>query len=154
MAGFIRAGVMAGRAADAARIILTRHRLNYTLLIAGSALVVCSLLVWELERGSDGGNIKTVADALWWGLVTITTVGYGDRFPTTAGGRGIGAILLILGIVFFGFLTATLSSFMVEKDRKEDTDPQLAEINERLARIEEALALRPPSERPDDRVDG
>jgi voltage-gated potassium channel len=142
LAGFVRAGVMFARAGDAMRAVLTKHRLNYTLLVAGAALVVSSLLVWELERTAPDSNISTISDALWWGLTTITTVGYGDRFPTTSGGRAIGAILMVLGIAFFGLLAATLSSFLLERDAAEGIDPRLDEISRRLERIERALDIR------------
>ena len=141
LVGLVRTGVMLARGGKALRVVLTKHRLNYALLIGGVSLVVGSLLVWELERGSPDANIATVPDALWWGITTITTVGYGDRFPTTASGRAVGAILMILGIAFFGLVAASLSSFMVGRDRATETDPQLTEIAERLSRIEEALGL-------------
>lgn len=91
LAGLARAGVMLGRAGDALRVVMTRHKLNYTLFVAGTTLVAGSLL--ELERSSSDGNIRSVAGALWWGLTTITTVGYGDRFPVITEGRAVGAVL-------------------------------------------------------------
>ena len=149
LAGLVRAGVMLGRAGSALRLVMARHHLNYTLFVAGAALVTCSLLVYELERSTSDANIRSVADSLWWGLTTITTVGYGDRFPVTAEGRAVGAVLMVLGIAIFGLLTATLSSFMIERDQDNDIDPQLQEISERLSRIEEALSLRSDGNRPE-----
>jgi voltage-gated potassium channel len=64
MAGLVRAGVMAARAGDALRAVLTKHRLNYAALVAGISLVSGSLLVWELERGAPDANITSLPDAL------------------------------------------------------------------------------------------
>jgi voltage-gated potassium channel len=154
LAGLVRAGVLVARAGDAVRVVLTRHRLNYTLLVAALSLVVGSLLVWEFERTAPAANISTIPDALWWGLTTITTVGYGDRFPTTPGGRAIGAILMVLGIAFFGLLAASLSSFLVQRDTNRDIDPRLDEIVDRLQRIEAALGISLDDSSPEKQSEG
>src|SRR5262249_54651349 len=99
-----------------------------------------ALMVLELERGTEGANILTLPDALWWGITTVTTVGYGDHFPTTSGGRAIGAVLMVLGIGLFGFIAASVSAMFVRKDVSNEVDPQLDEIGARLDRIEQALA--------------
>jgi hypothetical protein len=76
----------------------------------------------------------------------LTTVGYGDRFPITAIGRAIGTVVMILGIGLFGLLAASLASFFVEKDIEKELDPQMAQLNERLARIEALLEnIQPPT---------
>lgn len=72
-------------------------------------------------------------------MTTVTTVGYGDRFPVTAIGRAIGAGVMILGIALFGLLAASLASFLVEKDLEREIDPQIAEIGQRLERMERLL---------------
>jgi hypothetical protein len=66
------------------------------------------VLVLIFEPGAPGANITTGGDALWWGIVTVTTVGYGDQYPVTAGGRIVGVFLLIAGVVLF----ATLSGYL------------------------------------------
>ena len=128
-----------GRALDAGREVLTKHKLNYVLLVTGIVVVIGAALVDAFERGAPEANITSFGDALWWAMTTVTTVGYGDAFPTTPGGRGVAVVLMILGISIFGLLAGSLASYFVEKDEEEHFDPQLAEINERLARIEEAL---------------
>ena len=86
---------------------------------AGSALYLMTLmviLVLEIagvgvlyfESGAPNANITTGGDAVWWGIVTVTTVGYGDQYPVTTGGRLVGVFLLIGGVVLF----ATLSGFL------------------------------------------
>lgn len=134
-----RATAYVARFVDALRDVLERHRFNYTLLVAGIVTLGASFMVLEAERGTEGANILTLPDALWWAITTVTTVGYGDRFPTTALGRGIGAVLMVLGIALFGLIAASVSAMFVRKDVAKDVDPQLDEINDRLGRIEEAL---------------
>jgi voltage-gated potassium channel len=69
------------------------------------------------EVHAKGSNIHGFADALWWAVVTVTTVGYGDKFPVTAAGRGVAVVLMLVGIGLIGVLTATVSSFFVSEQR-------------------------------------
>lgn len=62
----------------------------------------------------------------------------GDRFPVTAGGRGVAVVLMLMGIGLFGLLAGSLASFFVRQEETE-TDPQLKDIRERLGRIEQSL---------------
>jgi voltage-gated potassium channel len=134
-----RATVFIARAVDALRDVLDRHRFNYTVFVAGIVTVGGAFMVFEFERGAPEANIVNVGDSLWWALTTITTVGYGDRFPTTGGGRAIGAVLMVLGIALFGLLAASVSAMFIRKDVSKDVDPQLEEMSARLARIEATL---------------
>jgi voltage-gated potassium channel len=134
-----RATIIVARFADALRDVLNRHRFNYTLLVALIATTGGALIVLEVERGTAEANIVTLGDALWWAITTVTTVGYGDRFPTTGAGRAIGAILMVLGIALFGFIVASVSTIFVRKDVSRGVDPQLEEVSQRLDRIEESL---------------
>ncbi|MCK5738094.1 ion transporter [bacterium] len=65
-------------------------------------------------------NIGTIWDALWWSFVTITTVGYGDIFPVTTGGRITAVFVMLMGIGFLGMFTATVASIFVEDKLKEN----------------------------------
>ena len=133
-----RAAAFVLRGLDAARDVLTRHKLHYALLVGGLSVVAAALMVDAFERGVEGSNIQGLPDALWWALVTVTTVGYGDRFPVTAGGRGVGVVLMIMGIGLFGLLAGSLASFFIQQEETEP-DPQLNDIQERLERIERSL---------------
>lgn len=84
-------------------------------------LVVGSSMIAFVEPEVEGSNIKTGADAFWWAFVTITTVGYGDRFPVTEGGRLVGMLTMAVGIGIFGVLTSYLSSvFIATPDASEE----------------------------------
>lgn len=93
-------------------------------------LIFASIAILQIETAPDS-NIKTAEDALWWAYVTMATVGYGDKFPVTTGGRIIGAILMTAGVGLFGTFTGLVSSWFVEerKDKSEapasPTDPDL-----------------------------
>jgi voltage-gated potassium channel len=124
-----------------------------------------AILYFELQ--SPKGNIKTPGDALWWGIVTIATVGYGDYYPVTQGGRIVGTLTIVTGVAVFGTITGYLANtFVTSRQRQEtrpaaangvaDTPALLAEVRrlaaeqnrrdagleERLARIEALLAPR------------
>jgi voltage-gated potassium channel len=105
------------------------------------------LLVAAIEESDPERNIRSIPDGLWWAVTTLTTVGYGDRFPITPIGRVIGAGVMIIGIGLFGLLAASFASFLVEKDIEKEIDPQIAEIRERLGRMERLLeSLQPDAE--------
>lgn len=84
-----------------------------TILAAGIVLVTASILVLQFESIDPDANIQTGGDALWWGIVTITTVGYGDRFPVTLLGRLTGASVMLAGIGIIGALASILASILV-----------------------------------------
>jgi voltage-gated potassium channel len=84
-----------------------------TILLAGLVLSVASILVLQFESRSPGANITTGGDALWWAIVTITTVGYGDFFPTTALGRLTGVFVMFSGVGIIGALASILASLLV-----------------------------------------
>lgn len=86
-------------------------------VVAAVAIVgfVAALAVLDAERTNPGGNIQSFGDALWWAATTITTVGYGDQFPTTTEGRFVGVGLMLTGIALLGVITAALASWFVEK---------------------------------------
>jgi voltage-gated potassium channel len=90
-----------------------------TILAAGIVLSTASVLVLQFESGSPDANIKTGGDALWWGLVTITTVGYGDRFPITFLGRTTGLFVMLAGVGIIGALASILASLLVPSPETE-----------------------------------
>ena len=73
------------------------------------------------ERGVEGSNIKNFGDGLWWAVTTVTTVGYGDRFPTTSTGRVLAVCLMLVGISLMGVITASVAAWFVKMSQDEMT---------------------------------
>jgi voltage-gated potassium channel len=94
-----------------------------TILAAGMVLCVASILVLQFESGAPGANIVTGGDALWWAVVTITTVGYGDFFPVTTLGRLTGVSVMFAGVGIIGALASILASLLVPPV-KEEPEPE------------------------------
>lgn len=95
-------------------------------VIAILMLIFSSIAILQVEDDPNS-NIKTAEDAIWWAYVTITTVGYGDKFPVTLEGRIIAAILMTVGVGLFGTFTAFLSSWFIsdkEEHAREDNEVQ------------------------------
>lgn len=93
-----------------------------TTLLAGIVVLqYASIFVIAAERSAPNANIKSPSDALWWSYVTMTTVGYGDRYPVTNPGRLVGVVLMTLGVGLFGVFTSFLASAFVAP--RQDTAP-------------------------------
>ena len=78
-----------------------------------------SLGILRFEQYAPEGNIKTASDALWYVIVTISTVGYGDRFPTTNAGRLLGSLIIVVGVGIFGTFTGYLANLFLSPRRSE-----------------------------------
>lgn len=114
----------------------------YVVGAASLAVFVAALAALDAERNAPGATITTFGDALWWAVVTITTVGYGDLSPITIEGRMIAVALMIGGIGLLGVVTATLASWIVERVARKDEDQQAATRAELRALTEEIAQLR------------
>jgi len=113
--------------------------------VAGSAVLlvfVGALAVLDVEQNAPDAKILTFADAAWWAITTITTVGYGDLFPVTPMGRLVAAALMMSGIAVLGVVTASIASWLVQRV-EENTEaavdaaelPVRAEIRELLMEV-------------------
>jgi voltage-gated potassium channel len=129
--------------------ILKHHSLFRVLIAVAGTLFIGAWLVLLFEENAKGSNIHDYPDALWWAIVTVTTVGYGDRYPVTEGGRIVAVVLMLVGIGLIGVLTATVASVFIkehtdankEEFRKGHADlgQQLSVISDRLADVERRL---------------
>ena len=81
---------------------------------------IAAIQITVIERISPSGNIKNFSDGLWWAFTTITTVGYGDRYPTTTEGRILAVCLMILGISLLGVVSATIAAWFVRLMQNDD----------------------------------
>lgn len=124
---------------------------------------VSALGVLDAERDAPGATITTFGEALWWTITTISTVGYGDRYPVTFEGRVVAATLMIAGIALLGVVTASIASWFlanirstaaeaarITEDELRATSAQLTEVlaelravSGRLAELERDRPTRP-----------
>lgn len=145
------------------RILFQRGNLARFLVAALLLLVNGALMVWLFERDVPGANIVTLGGSVWWSIVTVTTVGYGDLYPVTAAGQVVATFIMFIGIVTGAVITAQVASSFVDQSAKKKAvaaraeadrsavppvaeTPTLVELDARLARIESLLlALAPNS---------
>ena len=93
-----------------------------TVKVAITAIFVAYISAVQItisERNVVGSNIKNIEDGLWWAVTTVTTVGYGDRFPTTIEGRLLAVMLMFAGISLVGVITASVASWFVRIAQEE-----------------------------------
>ena len=116
---------------------------------AGASLLViylCALAVLDVERGAPGANIENFGNAMWWAFVTVATVGYGDFYPVTAFGRMWAVGLMAGGIAIVGTVTATVSSWVIEKAAlgRDDDEPatrgQMRGLVQQVTEMQQQLA--------------
>ncbi len=131
-------------------IVDNRAQMAIFIIIILVVIVLQEGAIWVLrfEQVNPDANITTGGDALWWGIVTITTVGYGDKYPTTGGGRMVGTIMMIVGVgIFSTFAGFIANSFLAPRRKKKEvvakpSDPKfkLEEMRRMLEAQEEATA--------------
>lgn len=96
-----------------------QYALFFTLLVVMLVLTFASVLVLSFEAGDPNANITTGGDSLWWAFVTLTTVGYGDLYPVTNGGRAVGVGVMFAGVGVIGALASILASILVPTPSRE-----------------------------------
>jgi len=136
--------------------------------LAGSALLMAVFLtivvlqyasmaiLWS-ESGNADRNIRTASDAIWWSYVTITTVGYGDRYPVSNWGRLVGVLLLSTGVGLFAVITGFLANLFLAPKRAQTSEEsrQQDALNARLRHLEEMIErLQPVGPVPTPLTDG
>lgn len=95
---------------------------------------VASLAVLEAERNAPDATITSFGEALWWTITTLSTVGYGDRYPVTVEGRLVAATLMVAGIALLGVVTASIATWFVENLRRaqQDVTAGVEEVSEEV----------------------
>ena len=108
-------------------------------IMSALSALFATIAVLHFEHGTPGANIHTAGDALWWAFATITTIGYGDRYPVTVAGRLVAMLLVICGLSIFGTFTALVASFFVGKGQKREEvelHQVLTEVREMRRKLE------------------
>jgi voltage-gated potassium channel len=141
--------LLRGKGRQALARDVLENRGEYAAVIAVLAgmvvLITASILVLQFDSRSADANITTGGDALWWSVVTITTVGYGDLYPVTTLARITGAFVMFAGVGIIGALASILASILVPppKEDPDDTTPaisrELAEVRAELAALRRAV---------------
>ncbi len=148
---------------------LQQHRAESVLYIVIFCVMIViqsgAVLVLMAERSAANANIITASDAMWWVYVTITTVGYGDRYPVTGTGRLVGVMVMTMGVGLFGTLAGFIANKLLApdegtgpggkegtagaglaaiQDALEEQSRQNGRLRARLDTIEQHLGSRPP----------
>jgi voltage-gated potassium channel len=120
-------------------VIITRAFQAQRRLASGDALRISALLTATfifvgaaVQKTFASKDFGSLWDSLWWAVTTVTTVGYGDLYPTTIQGRLIGMLLMIVGVAFMAVLTASIAARFVQTD----TEPENEDVLEALRRLE------------------
>jgi voltage-gated potassium channel len=138
----VRLGWLGSWAVNAVRGVarVLSHRGFHFVLLAVMVLVfVGAAAEVGFESHAPGASIHSYGDALWWAMVTITTVGYGDKVPVTAAGRGVAVVFMVTGVALFGLLTATLSSYFAESG-KDSIGTRIDGLRQQLDDVHALLA--------------
>lgn len=130
------------------RSVFRRGHLGRFLVAAAVLVLNGAVIMYLFERHAPNSNIHTLGESLWWSVVTVTTVGYGDYTPVTVYGRVTACFVMGIGLLTLAVITAQVaSSFVTQGAGKAQPGPQaetahevtLAELDRRLARIEELI---------------
>ena len=141
---FLRIDVVATRSRSE-RLLISTALVALTVVLAGGSAVL------RPEKRAPGGNIHNYSDAVWWAVTTVSTVGYGDRYPVTAEGRVVGGALMVIGIGVIGMVTAALAYRFITTSENSD-NPALEVRLERLeVRLDEVVTLLRNYDRPTQR---
>ncbi|BCJ75337.1 hypothetical protein CS0771_48810 [Catellatospora sp. IY07-71] len=122
-------------------------RLGRVAIVAGAVLLVGAAMAFYAERPVNP-EFATFGDAVWWAVVTLTTVGYGDIVPITTAGRVDGAAIMIMGVALLGLLAGSLASFFGLEPKSSGAEPEpphdpvLAELAQLRAEVKELAGLR------------
>ena len=118
-----------------------RRIVNARSVTIGLALtfVGLALVGGVIIRFVDDENFPSVGLGIWWALQTVTTVGYGDVVPTSVAGRTVGGLVMVIGIAFISFVTAGVTSTLVQRSAKEESEADRAHQEEIAKRIVDQL---------------
>jgi voltage-gated potassium channel len=140
----LRLAAIVSRGGVAARAIFLKRGLGYLIVL----VLLIALGVGGIFAIVEGSS---VADGMWWAIVTVTTVGYGDMYPVTTAGRVAASVLMLLGIGLIAVITASVAAHIVGQEEKVNLHEELGHIGQRLDRLERLLSGTDPPSAPPER---
>ncbi len=106
------------------------NKIFYLLVASGVVVIAGTVIMYNLESGAENSKMKTLLDALWWCVATVTTVGYGDVVPVTSLGRIVALVYMFFGISLIATLLAVISNtFYKKRIEKEETEKKKQDMN-------------------------
>jgi voltage-gated potassium channel len=131
-------GLRATRLLTKAVLRQRRQSTSFAAAMLAFLLVIgCSTAILHFEKSEDA-NIRTADDAVWWAFATITTVGYGDKYPLSTEGRIIAALLMTAGVGLFGAFSAALAAWFLAPE-EEATESELVALRKEIAALRAAV---------------
>jgi voltage-gated potassium channel len=137
-----RIAVVGARVIDQSDSIVKRSNAKYAVMLAGLIILLAAIMAWSVEHENPQSSIHSLNDALWWAVTTVTTVGYGDKYPVSPEGKAIAIGLMLLGIAVFGLVSATLASMFVENSVESESDEMRAQLTRVEAKLDALLAAK------------
>lgn len=134
---------MGSRSVAGLRRLLDPQALPFVSLLLVLIITVGGAALYFIELEPDGAH--SFGDALWWALVTVTTVGYGDITPSSASGRVIAAVVMLVGIAFTSLLTAQIAAYLTRRDQDEleqDIEADIARLERKLDQVLSILEVQ------------
>jgi voltage-gated potassium channel len=117
----LRAVVFIGQAGFRSRRQLLRNIWWVVSVASLLMIIIMGAAILDIERSVPNSNIKTPSDAIWWAFVTITTVGYGDKYPVSTEGRLVAGFLIVFGVIMLATITGALAAWILGQ-KIEDED--------------------------------
>ena len=110
---------------------------TYAAIAVGAAFIglIAAMAFYDAERDTPETMIDSFGDAVWWSITTMSTVGYGDVYPTTTEGRLVAAGLMVVGISLLGVITATVAAWFIEQTRTSDDSTRPRRMPKQRTRV-------------------
>lgn len=139
VARVLRLGVLVGLNTNVLRRIAAQRGIQLVVLSALVIVVAGATLTFAFERNYEGSNIDDYGDALWWSVVTTTTVGYGDHSPVSPAGRGVAVLLMLTGIAALSAATANIAALLVREDEHGPPGTELEDLRAAVLSLEQRI---------------
>jgi voltage-gated potassium channel len=134
-----RLGMIARRVWNSRGKTSRRGQVKWMAVVTVGVVFLAGLTVWSAENAHADATIKSGWDALWWAIVTMFTVGYGETYPHTTAGKVSAVVLMVAGIALFTWLTATMASLFLESGKEKQAQAQRLEMMKQISAVSRQL---------------